>query len=253
MPGQKREAAVVLSKTNGDFPLLWLVLHTSCSLEPPPGRWLRARLLTVDCGGWRPGKQQSAPGSSVTAFLPNPAPSSLRLGLRLRHRCPLPPGHLRVGPATLRPPATLPPSTSNCRQPPRLVPSSKTGPSGSRLVRPSLPRLRASPAPCLSPLPPAGQQPAGHTRDARYRSPSPASPVIWFCFRCFVLVIVLAAELRTAQHTQASSAPHPQCPKPAGASISNLCRESRPPSSFLPSLLLPGLARKLSYSHLDPT
>lgn len=197
MPGQKREAAVVLSKTNGDFPLLWLVLHTSCSLEPPPGRWLRARLLTVDCGGWRPGKQQSALGSSVTAFLPNPAPSSLRLGLRLRHRCPLPPGHLRVGPATLRPPATLPPSTSNCRQPPRLVPSSKTGSSGSRLVRPSLPRLRASPAPCLSPLPPAGQQPACHTRDARYRSPSPASPVIWFCFCCFVLVIVLAAELRT--------------------------------------------------------
>lgn len=155
--------------------------------------WSLAQSTTAHCGlrwveAWEAAKRPGVLGDCL------PAKSSTLLPA---------PWTSAPGTATLRPPATLPvapslpPSTSNCRQPPRLVPSSKTGPSGSRLVRPSLPRLRASPAPCLSPLPPAGQQPARHTRDARYRSPSPASPVIWFCFRCFVLVMVLAAELRT--------------------------------------------------------
>lgn len=170
--------------------------HILLSRTPP---WSLAQSTTAHCGlrwveAWEAAKRPGVLGDCLPAksstLLPAPWTSA---------PAPLPSSSWPspVGPATLRPPATLPPSTSNFRQPPRLVPSSKTGPSGSRLVRPSLPGLRASPAPCLSPLQPAGQQPARHTRDAHYRSPSPASPVIWFCFRCFVLVIVLAAELRT--------------------------------------------------------
>lgn len=253
MPGQKREAVVVLSKMNGDFPLLWLVLHTSCSLEPPP--WSLAQSTTAHCGlrwveAWEAAKRPGVLGDCL------PAKSSTLL-----------PAPWTSAPAPLPSSSWPSPCGSRHAEAPSHAASFhlqlQAAPKAGSLLQDRPVGLAAGAAitsqaegiACPLPLTPAACRTATCTSHQRCPLSLPLPS-----FACDLVLLLLfrfghssRSRAKNTQHTQASSAPHPRFPKPAGASVSNLCRESRPPSSFLPSLLLPGLARKLSYSHLDPT